>query len=289
MKPFDTGDIGLLAENLDDIEQLRKASVNRLLALLRPVDKGGYGHAGGALVVVQQATFVTGLTCDALKAGGESESIPVELVEQFRVAKERGKQCCIEHSIVKNLEKAVKAHPLGPWISQQKGVGFKQAGRLLGRIGDPYWHSGQRDTGEVDKTGDPIIEPVNRPRTVSELWSYCGYGVNDGEAPRHRKGVQGNWNDAARMRAWNIAGSCLKAQGHYADVYYATREHYADAVHARDCVRCGPKGKPAKAGSPLSDGHKHARALRKVSKEFLKDIWLESKRLHEAAELPMAA
>lgn len=258
MQPFNMVSIGLCAETLDDVEQARKAASNRLGALTRPVDNMGFGLDEENPIVAAQASLLVGV---------------VDL----------------EKRITKDLEKMVKNHPLGPWITTQKGVGYKQAGRLLARTGDPYWHSGHFATGEIDKAGEQVMKAYDRPRTVSELWSYCGYGVRNGEAPRHRKGVQGNWNDTARMRAWNIAGSCLKAQGHYADVYYATREHYAETVHSIDCVRCGPSGKPALAGSPLSDGHKHARALRKVSKEFLKDLWLESKRLHELDELPAAA
>lgn len=258
MQPFSMANIGLYAETLDDIEGVRKAAANRLRALQAAPEDNGYGLADGDPVVLTQSSVMESI--DAL-----------------------------EKQVIKNLEKAVKTHPLGPWIIAQKGIGLKQAGRLLAKTGDPYYHNGYHDTGAVDKDGESVMEPYDRPRTVSELWAYCGYSVVGGESQRHRKGQQGNWNDTARMRAWNIAGSCLKAQGHYADVYYAAREHYADAVHQKECVRCGPSGKPAQVGSALSDGHKHARALRKVSKEFLKDLWRESKRLHEEAALPIAA
>lgn len=295
MQPFDMVHIGMAASALDTIEDVRKSEKNRLLALLRPVEKGGYGSPVDAPAVKQQAAFVVSLNCGALidkqpKEGDETkEAVPAELAEEFKVTKVRGQSCCIEHTLIANLEKAVKTSPLGPWIIAQKGVGLKQAGRLLGTVGDPYWHSGYYETGEIDKHGDSVTKAYDRPRTVSELWSYCGYGVRNGEAPRHRKGQQGNWNDSARMRAWNIAGACLKAQGDYAQVYYAAREHYENAVHGQDCVRCGPAGKPALAGSPLSLAHQHARGLRKVAKEFLKDMWRESKRLHDLTEGDLAA
>lgn len=237
MKPFDTADIALFSESLDDVEQVRKAADNRLRALTMNAQDNGYGLSADNPLVMAQQGFV-----DSIAA--------------------------VEKQAIKNLEKAVKAHPFGEWIGAQRGLGYKQLGRLLGRIGDPYWN---------------LL--YDRPRTVSELWAYCGMDVRNGEAPRHRKGVQGNWNDAARMRLWNITGSCVKSGGKYREVYDATREHYAEAIHAIDCVRCGPKGKPALAGSPLSLGHQHARALRKMGKEILKDLWLESKRLHELAEV----
>lgn len=52
------------------------------------------------------------------------------------------------------------------------------------------------------------------------------------------------------------------------------------AVHQMPCIRCGPAGKPAPAGSPLSDGHKHARALRAVAKAVLKNMWREARAFH---------
>lgn len=74
----------------------------------------------------------------------------------------------------------------------------------------------------------------------------------------------------------------MKARGGpYRAVYEQARLKYADVVHGAPCVRCGPAGKPAPAGSPLSLGHQHARGLRIVAKAILKDLWKESKRIHE--------
>lgn len=67
----------------------------------------------------------------------------------------------VEVQAVKALEKKMAAHPLGPWQKAQRGVGAKQLARLLAAIGDPYWNT-------LD----------DRPRTVSQLWAYCGYHVH---------------------------------------------------------------------------------------------------------------
>lgn len=172
-----------------------------------------------------------------------------------------------ERKAITELKRAVKAHPLGAWISSQVGVGEKQAGRLLGVLGDPAFRF-DPDTGE-------LVE-----RTVSQLWSYCGYG--DAERQVRRRGERANWNATLKMRAHLIAESCIKQVGKgspYREVYDETREKYADAVHASECKRCGPSGKPAPPGSPLNDGHKHARALRLVAKTFLRDLWEEARRV----------
>lgn len=63
----------------------------------------------------------------------------------------------LEHRTVLDLQRAMRRHPLGVWQRAQIGVGEKQLARLLSAIGDPYWHVAE-----------------NRPRTVSELWAYCG-------------------------------------------------------------------------------------------------------------------
>ena len=103
-----------------------------------------------------------------------------------------------------------------------------------------------------------------------------------GVAPRRQRGQRSNWDAKARMRVYLVAESCIKqADSPYRKVYEEGRERYAEAVHAVECNRCGPKGKPAQPGSPLSAGHQHARAMRLVMKEILRCLWLEAKRIHE--------
>lgn len=122
-------------------------------------------------------------------------------------------------------------------------------------------------------------------------------GVLDGSNPDHdqfvsqesyvgvaairARGRRDNWSATAKMRARLISESIIKCGGPYREGYDKGREKYTDATHAIECKRCGPTGKPAQPGSALSDGHKHARALRLVSKAVLRDLWREAKRLHE--------
>lgn len=204
----------------------------------------------------------------------------------------------LEHQATLNLQRAVRKHPLGPWMKATVGVGEKQGARLLAAIGDPYWNT-----------------LYDRPRTVSELWAYCGlhvhpaaqlrveaqrlrggggkqgdpgqaeadtHAVTAGVAPTRARGQRANWSTVAKTRAYLIAESCIKqVHSPYRAVYDDGRSKYADAVHPEPCRRCGPAGKPAEKGSPLSAGHQHARAMRLAMKEILKDLWRESKRIHE--------
>lgn len=173
-----------------------------------------------------------------------------------------------EHDAILNLQRALRKHPLAPFQKRHKGLGEKQFARLLAAIGDPYWH-----------------DLHNRPRTVSELWAYTGFDVRNGSVPKRTRGQQSNWSETARKRVWVIASAMPKFPGgHYEQVYRAAREKYADATHGTECVRCGPSGKPAQPDTDLSDGHKHARAVRIVAKELLKDIWRESRDLYHPEE-----
>lgn len=267
--------LAILAESVDDLEGLRKATANRLRHLTgEGVDKDGE---------------IRGLGMQADDPGVVEQQLLLDGIAH------------LEADAIKSLEKAMRRHPLGPWAKQQKGLGDKQMARLLASVGDPYWN---------------FLH--GRPRTVSELWAYCGLhtlpagqltpethrapagGVSSpggGNTDHHGRDTQGfavrvaparargqksNWNEIARMRVWLVAQSCIKQPigSPYRDVYVAGRVKYADALHPVECRRCGPKGKPAPAGSPLSDGHKHARATRLIMKAVLKDLWVEARRIH---------
>lgn len=234
--------LALAADVLDDLEQNRKANANRLGHLTRlEADEDG---------------VVRGLGLDERHP---DVAMLVAVIDSLKA---------VEHQAVLNLQRIMRRHPLGAWVQSEacRGVGLKIAARLLAAIGDPYLNM---QTGE--------------PRTVGQLWAYCGHGD---PTRRKRKGMSqadlfAMGNPVAKMRVYLIAECCLKAGGDFAEVYRARRAVTEDRVHAADCVRCGPAGHPAKAGSPWSKAHQHADALRIVGKEFLRQLWVESKRLHE--------
>lgn len=246
----------LASITLDDLEALRVAQENRYRSLTTTGTSENGVEWGYGLDDQDPQVSQAGAMVDSIKA--------------------------LEHTATLNLQRLMRKHPLGPWVKAQRGVGDKQAARLLGVIGDPYWHSAQ-----------------DRPRTVSELWAYCGLhtlparhstadaqGTSAGGeyniAARRRKGQQSNWSDEAKKRAWLIATSCLKAGGPYREVYDNRRAKTAQRAHAVECVRCGPSGKPAQPGTHWSPGHQHADALRITSKTILRDLWRESRRVHNA-------
>jgi hypothetical protein len=266
--------LALLADVLDDIERTRIANENRLRQLTRTETDADGVERGFGLTLRQPQVAALADVVDAL-----------------------GK---LEHASTLNLQRAVRKHPLGPWVKATVGVGEKQGARLIAAIGDPYWNT-----------------LYDRPRLVSELWAYCGlhvlpaahgtpethgvvggggkqgdpghstvetHGSRVGVAPTRTRGQRANWSTVAKTRAYLVAESCIKqARSPYRAVYDNGRTKYADAVHQAPCRRCGPSGKPAATGTPISAGHQHARAMRLVMKAVLKDLWLESKRIHETA------
>lgn len=244
--------LALAADVVDDLERVKIANQNRLRTLTAQ-DEYGHGMSVDHPDVKRLAALVKALE-DA------------------------------EHQATLNLARVMRHHPLGEWVKNSKGVGEKQAARLLASIGDPYWN-----------------DLHNRPRRLRELYAFCGMSVvgaaaqsicesqgsvSGGAAPTKQRGEQVTWNPDARMRLWLIASKTVMVGhgGPYRQVYDEGRLKYADAVHAEECKRCGPKGKPAQIGSPLSAAHQHARAIRLIAKAILRDLWTAAKNIHEGEQ-----
>lgn len=185
----------------------------------------------------------------------------------------------VEHQAVLNLQKIMRANAFAPWAKPRKGVGEKLLARLLAQIGDPYWNTLK-----------------DEPRTVSQLWAYCGLHVlpasqmqsetqthcaggaqisdpahpsrdthlgTVGVAAKRRKGIKANWSTMAKTRAYLIAESVIKCgDPHYTAVYKGRRAHTAE-THP-----------------DWSKLHSHNDGLRIVSKALLKDLWIEARSLH---------
>jgi hypothetical protein len=251
-----------LCDSLYDTEGLRKSVNNRLNAMTRVGADADGLQRGLGLPDTDPMVINTKALADALKAA--------------------------EDQTIKDIEKIVKKSIYGDFVKDNLGMGAKTIGRLLGALGDPYIAT----IHMKDDKGEPTGETYYRTRTLRELWAYAGYAVDGGNARRTKKGMSqldlfALGNPQVKMRAFLLAEGAMKAGkgkvvgNKFRLVYEAERLHYTDAVHATECVRCGTKGKPAEVGTPLKLSHQNARALRKVSKEILRDLWLISKAYHE--------
>ncbi|GGF38803.1 hypothetical protein GCM10007298_38130 [Williamsia phyllosphaerae] len=279
--------IGVLADVLDDLEKVRIANANRVRVLTK-TEADDDGEMRGF-----------GLTADH----PEVKKL-IMTVEAMGAA---------EHDAILNLQRALRKHPFNAFQKRYRGLGEKQFARLIATIGDPYWNDlherprtvselwaytgfhvvkssgshyalGAHKSNAAGSTSTPAAtDPVNRQRSSAA-----------GVAPKRQRGQQSNWSEDARKRAWVIAASLIKGgrmvddkrgpqdpiADHYRVVYDEAKRKYAGSLHPAVCVRCGPAGKPAQVGSPRSDAHVHAMALRLVSKTLLKDLWLEARDLY---------
>ncbi|SDU42387.1 TIGR-Tas system RNA-guided endonuclease [Jiangella alkaliphila] len=225
----------LLADVLDDLERTRVANEARLRQLTRTdADSDGLERGFGLDLAHPDVQRLAGI---------------VDAIAQ------------LEHQATLNVQRQLRTHPLGSWAAAQRGVGEKQAARLLAAVGDPYWN-----------------DLHDRPRTVGELWQYCGHG--DPARSRKRRGSPIEHSPEAKTRVHLVALSMLKAGNRAA--YDDRRAVTFDRTHREPCVRCGPSGKPAPAGSEWSLGHRHADALRVLGKQgLLLPLWLAAREIHD--------
>jgi len=216
--------LAVLADALDDLERVRIATQNRVRSL-------------------QQVKGLEGTKFEANLA---------DLLDSL---------AALEKKATLDLQRAMRLHPLGAHVKATKGLGEKQAARLLAAIGNP----------------------ADRPNPA-KLWQYAGHG--DPLRSRKRKGQVVEFNPTAKMRVHLCAESAMKTRcGACTEAAKATRppepEHAAPWQPPHDCT-C-PTTHPLRAvydrerlkwaDRDTSDGHKHNHALRIVGKTILLDLW----------------
>jgi hypothetical protein len=213
----------ILADGLDDLEKLRIAQENRLRSLTTIK-----GLAQTDQAAVEQAAIVDGLIA-------------------------------MEARAIKSLEKAMKAHPLGPWVNRTVGIGLKQAGRLLATIGDPAWNATE-----------------DRPRRgPAELWQFCGHG--DPERSKLRKGQKVEHSPQAKMRTRLIAMSVIKQVGRTGAAGTATKPtELSRRPSPYRAVYDQARAHWRETRPDATDGHSHSHGLRVVGKAVLRDLYRES-------------
>ena len=272
-EPLADPTLALAADVLDDLERVKIANANRLRQLTRDVEDSD----------------------GEMRGFGLDESHP----DVARLAAMVATLEQLEHDAVLNLRRAMRKHPLGPWVKAQKGVGEKQAARLLATIGDPCLNGA---TGEY--------------RTVSQLWAYCGLHVlpasqapldahsdragggsisggdpgpvprathrsDAGVAARRTKGIKANWSTLAKTRAWLIVESCMKQ----IDAPCKTDSGIGDHLPGCECspyrVAVDERRRHTATTHPeWTPGHSLNDGMRIASKRLLRDLWREARRLH---------
>jgi len=86
-------------------------------------------------------------------------------------------------------------------------------------------------------------------------------------------------NPSAKKAAWKLGYQFMRTPSSpYRAVYLSARDRYAGKAHDRTCARCGARGHPAPPGSPWSPAHQHSAAIRNTTHAFLVDLWRASRR-----------
>lgn len=183
----------------------------------------------------------------------------------------------LEQRLDSALKKALKRYSpeLYEWATTTKGLSPHGIGLLLGEIGHPlyavpseYVENPDFDPDEPSSVKNPkriLVQGEPYVRSVSQLWSYCGYG--DPERKK-RKGELANWSHRAKSLLFTISSGALMNRRHggsYVEMYDMAREKYA----TRD----------------WTDGHRHKAALRYVSKQILKDLYNKVVEIENAHDL----
>lgn len=99
---------------------------------------------------------------------------------------------------------------------------------------------------------------IERAQTVSALWRYCGYGVDEnGERDRPKKGEKLKYNRKAKAYTHLIGVSIIRKASPYRPIYEKAREKYETDIRYKEWTKA----------------HYHMAALRKVKKLFLAHLW----------------
>lgn len=172
----------------------------------------------------------------------------------------------LEHKLDLELTRLMRLTFMRDWIDGQKGIGLLGVGLLIG-----------------------YTSPLDNFATVSKLWKYCGYAVDENGATQKRaKGQTVDYTPMARVICHRIAEAFHKSGkgGPYREAYDRKRAEYlarprlgesqcpmsrvhkAKGGQVLQCVKVDDEGKETSA-------HIHAAALRYAVKCFLRDFWEE--------------
>lgn len=168
--------------------------------------------------------------------------------------------------------------PIYSWLKNIKGISHLLSAQLISYI------------------------DIKKFRQVSSLWHYCGMHVKNGIAPKRSKGNKIDWNPQMRMICYKISDSFIKQRTlKYRDIYDKEKAKQLilleDQVNINNHQQNVSKRKKKEVeiihemntmiilAPPQSKGHADMRARRKAVKEFLKDLFLEWKRLESTPDL----
>lgn len=197
----------------------------------------------------------------------------------------------LENYVDDRVAYLIKSHPAYPWFSRVLGVGRENIGKVVAPI------------------------DINKAHTISALWKFAGWAVEDGSAPKRVKGGgKLSYNSQLRSMCWRLATSLKRAKGKFYKYYLKEKDKYYERFENQGykilvtprgkwlCLNCGKSWERKRDITPCCDnqkiekrlrqeppgviwvGHLDAMAVRKMIKLFLSCLWLVWR---EAEDLPI--
>jgi len=167
-----------------------------------------------------------------------------------------------EKRITKFMAGSLDGHPVWmAWLSRVKGVGPILACKMLSHIRvkpcrEVVFKDPKAETKELIEVDRPYAD------TISALWRYAGYGVENGERERPAKGERRPYNLRLKTTVFLAGSSFLRANSPYRQFYDSAKAQY----EARDLAR------PTE--QRWGKYHRHLAAMRRMNKMFLSHLWL---------------
>lgn len=167
-----------------------------------------------------------------------------------------------ERKLLDQIKDELKGIPVWQWLKTVKGIGPAMAGGIVGWIDD-----------------------ISKSPHVSSLWRYAGMHVEDGKAPRRKRGEKAPWSWRLKTHMWKVVKQLLMAQspkmgGGFYDTWYREYKAYEVEKCEHKGLRIVPSASlPTKGGKKyepldaISTGHVDNRAKRKLAKLILSHVW----------------
>jgi len=156
----------------------------------------------------------------------------------------------VENEIKKALDKFGQQVAISAWLRSIVGIGPIITAGII---------SGMQSSGRFDN--------------VAKLWSFCGYGLYDGQIQKRVRGKKINYSPFMKTLLWKAGESFVKVKGKdeaYYGHWYTRFREVEEEQHPEPVDVKSPSGKKYKN---FTDGHKYARAKRKTIKLFLSHLW----------------
>jgi len=154
-----------------------------------------------------------------------------------------------EHDITEEYMEIVRCLTLWKdWSKAVYGLGENLFGQLIAYISD-----------------------ISRFEKISNLWSYFGYGLYDDKIQSLKTGYKHNFDCRKRSLMFNIVNCFIKhnQKSYYGKLYYKFKQKYKEKYPEPISNNNGNGFK-----QNYTDMHIHLMSIRKVSKVFLKDLWI---------------